>query len=1060
MEGASHVVAHLLREVESALRDILEVMADSANKSAGEGHKAEILSILNALEIPETDPVAQAWLFLAEKGSEYSLPARAHRHRLAQPRPIDQEFRQFWDELETILDTVLDRFEAKYLGIYKFIDNLLTNASPSKNEVKILLNNVPNNPQAFRHFFKVLDNDAWLTPLKEEGFFKNPPEIIWPGYDYLRRMASSKPDLVAEILSDIPSSPRGTFSDDLAEIVLAIPPDIATKLISNIKAWVGEATHAFFPRNFGELISHLANGEQVTTALDLARELLDVVPDRDVSEEGEIDVDGVKFEVRAEPKGRFDDYYYGKILKKNMPALVSKAGLPAMVLLCDLLEKSLQIKRLGKEESQDYSYIWRPAIEEDKRIGGVKNLLVSAVRDAAEQLIRENLADLKDIIGELNKYKWNVFKRLRLHLLRLFYQEDQELLAEHLTDYYLFDEPDVHHEYFLLAQEFFSHLKADDQSRILSWITEGPSYLAEWRESREQQIGKPVSVEEVERYRKSWWRYKLTPIAEALPQEWRKLYEDLMSELGPPKHPQFLAMETSWVGPTSPKSLDDLHSMAVEEIIEFIETWNPPLEPMTPSPEGLGRILSEAISEKPEEFAANAAAFKGLDPTYVRSLFSALTKAVDQGRQFPWQPVLDLAHWVVNQPIETPGRKNKREYLSIDPDFGWTRKAIVNLLSAGFKSDGASIPFELRPEAWKVLRPLTNDPDPTPDDEAESTNGPSILAINTTRGEALHAVLSYALWVRQRRKEIIGRGFGEMPEVQEVLESHLDPNFDPSLAIRSVYGRWFPWLKLLDHAWVEEKLPLIFPLQETYQDFRNAAWESYIIFCPPYDDVFEVLQGEYRKAIDQIGGPSLEKGRLADPDEHLAEHLMAFYWRGKLDLGDPEGMLTEFFARVPDMLCAHALNFLGRSLYDEKEKIPDEVRDRLKRLWECRITLAGKEEAAAFGWWFAAKKFDDSWALAQLKKAIEIAGKTDPDHLVTERLAELASTFPGPVVECLSLMAQGDKKGWLISSWRDDAHVILENALKSDDPEAMGAATALINRLAARGYSEYRELIS
>jgi hypothetical protein len=47
----------------------------------------------------------------------------------------------------------------------------------------------------------------------------------------------------------------------------------------------------------------------------------------------------------------------------------------------------------------------------------------------------------------------------------------------------------------------------------------------------------------------------------------------------------------------------------------------------------------------------------------------------------------------------------------------------------------------------------------------------------------------------------------ELPEVKEVLDKHLDKDHEPSLAIRSVYGRWLPWLVLLDSSWVKETYP-------------------------------------------------------------------------------------------------------------------------------------------------------------------------------------------------------------------------------------------------------------
>jgi len=35
---------------------------------------------------------------------------------------------------------------------------------------------------------------------------------------------------------------------------------------------------------------------------------------------------------------------------------------------------------------------------------------------------------------------------------------------------------------------------------------------------------------------------------------------------------------------------------------------------------------------------------------------------------------------------------------------------------------------------------------------------------------------------------------------RQVLADHFDPKFDPSLAIRSAYGRWLSWLQLIDRA--------------------------------------------------------------------------------------------------------------------------------------------------------------------------------------------------------------------------------------------------------------------
>lgn len=135
----------------------------------------------------------------------------------------------------------------------------------------------------------------------------------------------------------------------------------------------------------------------------------------------------------------------------------------------------------------------------------------------------------------------------------------------------------------------------------------------------------------------------------------------------------------------------------------------------------------------------------------------------------------------------------------------------------------------------------------------------------------MYAVMRYALWVRRHLEKEpdaqtrIARGFAEMPEVREVLKSHLDPVRDPALAIRAVYGQWFPWLALLDPEWSSSHVNLIFPKapDETY--LRDAAWETYVVFCQPYDDVLEILKEEYEHAIEKLDVVASYRHYPADP---------------------------------------------------------------------------------------------------------------------------------------------------------------------------------------------------
>jgi hypothetical protein len=411
-----------------------------------------------------------------------------------------------------------------------------------------------------------------------------------------------------------------------------------------------------------------------------------------------------------------------------------------------------------------------------------------------------------------------------------------------------------------------------------------------------------------------------------------------------------------------------------------------------------------------------------------------------------------------------------------DPHRDWTRKTMADLLQVGFKEGPGGIPFEMRKTAWKILLPLTRDPDPTSDYETSygESMDPVTISINTTRGEAMHAVFQYALWVRRHmetlsdKEERLARGFDEMSEVRTVLGEHLDISRDPSLAIRAVYGQLFPWIELIDSAWAQQHATQIFPAGEKEIPYWKAAWKSYIIFCHPYDNVFDALRTQYEIAVDRLGKALKGEDRAADPDRKLAEHLMVFYWRGKLEIDQPEGLVARFWHRAPDPVRAAAIGFVGRNLYNEKEAVSPEIIQRLKVLWEGRLAEAREApdaenysgEMAEFGWWFVSGKFDDVWAITKLMESLKLTGKVEPDDLVVERLTMLAAEMPVATVECLNLIVEGDKEGWNIHSWSEHARTILATSLQSTDGTARQAAENLVHRLGAQGYFAFRDLVS
>jgi len=429
-----------------------------------------------------------------------------------------------------------------------------------------------------------------------------------------------------------------------------------------------------------------------------------------------------------------------------------------------------------------------------------------------------------------------------------------------------------------------------------------------------------------------------------------------------------------------------------------------------------------------------------------------------------------------------PGRS--AEQFDRDAHWGWTRAAVSRLLTGGFSSGENPIPFEAREKVWLGIEPGTKDPDPTQKHERDywqrdirdrdreqplSTHkiDPLTNAINTPRGVAMDAVVQYALWIRkafeksQDKDSLLANGFGAMSEVRQVLDFHLNPENDPSVTIRAVYGQRAPWLQLLDENWARENTSKIFARENG--ELWHAAWDSYIGYSQPFDNVFEWLVSEYSFAIEQIDAHDHGWATPEGPDHSLAQHLMSFYWRGKLDLqGD---ILQAFYRRAGGKLRAHALSFVGRSLRNTEGSIPSTVAARLKELWSQRLKAVGQqaqmgaEELKEYGWWFASGKLDDEWSITQLLEVLRLAKQVEPDHLVVERLVEMAQTTPLQCVEALRMMIEGDTKGWSVRGWQEKAKEILRAARKSGDSEAREGAEELVNLLGSRGYFDFGELL-
>lgn len=928
-------------------------------------------------------------------------------------------------------------------------------------------------------FFENLKSPDWIKPLLKEGFFQKPPEAFekggyvrtttWAQSKYLVRMAKESDDTnvqrtISDIALNVPQVNNDTVFDDVVKIALALPPKYSKDFVPKIQKWL-EFTEPFLAaRNFGKLIAHLAIGKMEAPAFQLAKTVLKV------SEKEK------EYGAQTSPKRRLvRTYEYQTILKEILPNLIECNAERTLNLFVGLLDTALENKFGGEGKTYgDMSYMWRPTIEDtenNRYEHGIKFHLTTAVRGAAEIYAQRGPDKTLEVIGMLEGKSWSIFKRLTMHIIRLYPDHAGEKLFKTLSDLSLYDDFSTEFDYVLLGQQCFMVLKPKEREEILSKVTSGPNDKTKklWKQRYSEHEGQSPPEEKIELFSKRWARNRMYIFKDHLPERYLEKYDKLVSEVGEPhrSHGKPKNFESTWVGPTSPKSVDELKSMSLEELISFLKTWEYKEGFKEPTPRGLGRNLEEVISNEPSKYLPQLSKFIALDPTYVSHVFGGFLKASWPDKKNNWSEIIKLANWVLEQPPVDEGRKG--DGFDIDLDWSSTCHEIAQCLSAGFRSDGSQIPFELREDVWPILYKITEDPDPTAERDTGDEKDPNSIAINSTRGEAIFALIGYALWVKRNLikknpdKDPTEVSFENMPEVKEVLELHLDIEKEPTLAIRSIYGKCLHNLRWLDEKWLKSNKDLIFPKGDNGKlKYFSAAWNSYLLYGRFDNSFFGLLNGEYEYALSFV---SVDKGSWVLDSKHAADnyasHIVLYYWDGQISL-EKGSLIRKLYDVAPLALRKEMISFAGRSLDSEKGEIPEEVLQRFTDLWIFRLEACNEsreyEELEEFGHWARSNKFDPEWVIDQIILILKYVKRIEPDYIVSRYLSTYFDVNPLKVLECVQLVFEGDKIGWAVHTWSDNTVHILKEGLKNDDEHIAKKADDIRNFLITKGYKQFREL--
>ena len=204
-------------------------------------------------------------------------------------------------------------------------------------------------------FFSRLKNPLWIQPLSERGYFQSPPSVthledgsiqfpFWPELQFLKNVAKDAPDEVETIASDLPKVDNPRVYDDILDIALQLPGEQSAKLQLKILEYAG-MDYQFLTYRYAELLAHWTSEQQITAALDLAKALVQFVPDPDSESKQERRKENPGgWATRLEPRPRVDQLDYQEIFEKGVRPLAERE--PCQV-ACILINATAQYDSSG-----------------------------------------------------------------------------------------------------------------------------------------------------------------------------------------------------------------------------------------------------------------------------------------------------------------------------------------------------------------------------------------------------------------------------------------------------------------------------------------------------------------------------------------------------------------------------------------------------------------------------------------------------------------------------------------------------------------------------------------
>ncbi|HEY4499086.1 MAG TPA: hypothetical protein VJH94_03425 [Candidatus Paceibacterota bacterium] len=433
--------------------------------------------------------------------------------------------------------------------------------------------------------------------------------------------------------------------------------------------------------------------------------------------------------------------------------------------------------------------------------------------------------------------------------------------------------------------------------------------------------------------------------------------------------------EAIWIGPV-PGIVEAMKTKWTPEELHKMDGEKDFLRPI--NAEGVADKMRAQIKERMQEYTQNAALFfdrEHLDAHYTYSFLRGIQEAIRANRgialSINWAQVVVLGKMIVAEGKREPFDFSKREREKFDAWLGgWiaAHSSLADVFEEFLRDENGISAEEFlrhRDDILSIIDYLLTVPDPLPKDEKIGTAGmttlaggeelvsdPFSIAINSTRGRAYQA---FVLFMEvDGRKYPKGAASKLDPEVLKIYKELLAR--ENTAAIMFMYGHYLPFFYFRDVENIKKLLPEIFTTEPEKEHLYLAAWEGYLTRSL-YRELYELLQGEYKRAISLNSQKYPKRHYRADLDDALATHLALAYMHFEDVTLDSE-IFKLFWLTSNKKRHQAFVSFIGRHIISRdrpKEFLQDHPEIKLEKLmqfWDWLLrSYTDPDVFAEFGFW-------------------------------------------------------------------------------------------------------------